>query len=204
MAWQRLVVQVTGSAIEPKGIGPQQFEFASQTFRFPVAVVVEDGLCNPVAHAEVSVTAMLGELAGVHVAGLIIALLLGSIIGLEREFRKHPGGLHTNALVALGSAAYVIAAVLVGDASGPARVAGQVVTGVGFLCAGVIMHQGLVVRGINTAATIWCASAVGVLSGLGLFAQAGLVALLVVIANLVLHVCERLLFGSPPDSPPTR
>lgn len=147
---------------------------------------------------------MLGELAGVHVAGLIVALLLGSIIGLEREFRKHPGGLHTNALVALGSAAYVIAAVLVGDASGPARVAGQVVTGVGFLCAGVIMHQGVMVRGINTAATIWCASAVGVLSGLGLFAQAALVALLVVIANLVLHVCEHLLFGSPPDSPPTR
>ena len=102
--------------------------------------------------------------------------------------------------MALGSAAYVIAGVLVGDASGPARVAGQVVTGVGFLCAGVIMRQGVMVRGINTAATIWCASAVGVLAGLGLFAEAALVAFLIVVANVVLHLCEHLLFGAGGDS----
>jgi len=137
-----------------------------------------------------------GGLDSVHVIGVIVALLLGSIIGLERQFRKHPGGLHTTALVALGSAAYVISGVLVGDASGPARVAGQVVTGVGFLCAGVVMHQGITVRGINTAATIWCASAVGVLAGLGFIAWASLVALLVVLANILLHIGEHLLFGS--------
>jgi len=137
-----------------------------------------------------------GGLDSVHVIGLIAALVLGSIIGLERQFRKHPGGLHTTALVALGSAAYVISGVLVGDASGPARVAGQVVTGVGFLCAGVVMHQGITVRGINTAATIWCASAVGVLAGLGFIAWSSLAALLVVLANLLLHVCEHVLFGS--------
>src|SRR6185369_3429440 len=111
--------------------------------------------------------------------GLIAAGVLGALIGYERQIRGHPAGLHTSALVALGSAAYVIAGVLVGDASGPARVAGQVVTGVGFLCAGVIMHQGVTVRGINTAATIWWASAVGVLSGLGFIAWAVFVALLV-------------------------
>ena len=143
-----------------------------------------------------------GGLDAVHVTGLIAALVLGSIIGLERQFRKHPGGLHTTALVALGSAAYVIAGVLVGDASGPARVAGQVVTGVGFLCAGVIMHQGVTVRGINTAATIWCAEAVGVLAGLGFIAWAVLVAFLVVLANVLLHVCEHLLFGPGEDSVP--
>ncbi len=140
-----------------------------------------------------------GGLDSVHVTGLIVALLLGSIIGLERQFRRHPGGLHTTALVALGSAAYVISGVLVGDASGPARVAGQVVTGVGFLCAGVVMHQGVTVRGINTAATIWCASAVGVLAGLGFVAWAALVALLVVLANVLLHICEHILFGSKED-----
>lgn len=133
------------------------------------------------------------------VIGLVAALVFGTIIGLERQFHKHPAGLHTTALVALGSAAYVIAGVLVGDASGPARVAGQVVTGVGFLCAGVIMHQGIKLRGINTAATIWCASAVGVLAGLGFIAWAALVALLVVIANVLLHICEHLLFGSKED-----
>lgn len=140
-----------------------------------------------------------GGLDPTHVTGLIAALVLGSIIGIERQFRKHPGGLHTTALVALGSAAYVIAGVLVGDESGPARVAGQVVSGVGFLCAGVIMHHGITVRGINTAATIWCASAVGVLAGLGFIAWAAVVSLLVVIANVVLHTCEHILFGSRDD-----
>lgn len=141
-------------------------------------------------------------LDSVHVIGLIAALVFGSIIGLERQFRNHPAGLHTSALVALGSAAYVIAGVVVGDATAPARVAGQVVTGVGFLCAGVIMHQGIKIRGINTAATIWCSSAVGVLAGLGLIAWSALVALLVVFANLLLHVCEHLLFGSKQDADP--
>ena len=140
-----------------------------------------------------------GSLDLLHVTGLLVALVLGSLIGLERQFRKHPGGLHTSALVALGSAAYVIAGVLVGDASGPARVTGQVVTGVGFLCAGVIMHQGITVRGINTAATIWCASAVGVLAGLGFIAWAVLVALLVLVANVALHTCEHILFSSQDD-----
>jgi putative Mg2+ transporter-C (MgtC) family protein len=127
------------------------------------------------------------------VFGLFLALILGSLIGLERALRKHPAGLHTGALVALGSAAFVVAGALVGDASGPARVAGQVVTGVGFLCAGVILHQGATVRGLNTAATVWCCSAVGVLAGLGLNAWAVLAALLVLLANVVLHVCEHRL-----------
>jgi putative Mg2+ transporter-C (MgtC) family protein len=123
--------------------------------------------------------------------GLAAAVLLGALIGFERQLRGHPAGLHTNALVALGSAAFVIASVLIGDNSGPARVAGQVVTGVGFLCAGVIMHQGVTVRGINTAATVWCASAVGVLAGFGQLWWAGLVALLIVSANFTLHYIEH-------------
>jgi putative Mg2+ transporter-C (MgtC) family protein len=134
-----------------------------------------------------------------HVIGLVAALVFGSLIGLERQFRHHPAGLHTTALVALGSAAYVVAGVVVGDASGPARVAGQVVTGVGFLCAGVVMHHGIRIRGINTAATIWCASGVGVLAGLGLIAWSALVAFLVVLANVLLHIGEHLLFGSKED-----
>ena len=126
-----------------------------------------------------------------HVAGLVVAVVLGALIGLERQVRKHPAGLHTNALVALGAAAYVIAGTLMGDPTGPARVAGQVVTGVGFLCAGLIWHERGSIHGINTAATVWCSCAVGVLAGFGLIAWAVLIAMLVLIANVILHVLEK-------------
>ena len=126
-----------------------------------------------------------------HVIGLIAAVVFGALIGLERQLRRHPAGLHTNALVALGAAAYVIAAVLIGDNTGPARVAGQVVTGVGFLCAGLIWHEGGTVRGMNTAATVWCSCAVGVFAGLGMISWAALVTVLVLFANIVLHYVEH-------------
>jgi putative Mg2+ transporter-C (MgtC) family protein len=131
-----------------------------------------------------------------HVIGLVVAVVLGAVIGLERELRKHPAGLHTNALVALGAAAYVIAGTLLGgDPTAPGRVAGQVVTGVGFLCAGLIWHQSGTVRGINTAATVWCSCAVGVFAGFGLFLWAAVVAALVLVANLVFHALERRIGG---------
>ncbi len=117
-----------------------------------------------------------------QVIGLVVAVLLGALIGLERQLRGHPAGLHANALVALGAAAYVIAGMLIGDdPTGP----------VGFVCAGLIWHQGGSVRGINTAVTVWCSCAVGVLAGSGLLAWALLVAVLVVFTNVVLHVLER-------------
>jgi putative Mg2+ transporter-C (MgtC) family protein len=134
-----------------------------------------------------------------YLVGLVAALVLGALIGLERRLRHHPAGLHMNALVALGSAAYVIAGTLAGDPTGPARVAGQVVTGVGFLCAGVILHQGVTVRGINTAATVWCSSAVGVLAGTGFPGWAAVVAALVILANVVLHYVEHRLASSGED-----
>ena len=124
---------------------------------------------------------------------LLVALLLGAAIGLERQLRRHPAGLHTNALVSLGAATYVFAAQLIGDDTGPARVVGQVVTGVGFLCAGLIFRQGMTVRGINTAATVWCAAGVGVLAGLGYLAWAIFAALLVLGGNAVLHKADGYL-----------
>jgi putative Mg2+ transporter-C (MgtC) family protein len=136
---------------------------------------------------------------GAQLLGLVAAVLFGAVIGLERQLRGQPAGLHTNALVALGAAAYMVAGVLIGDSAGPARIAGQVVTGVGFLCAGVIMHQGATVRGINTAATIWCAAAVGVLAGLGYLGWAALVTGLVTVANAVLHYIEHRFFSMGQD-----
>jgi len=127
--------------------------------------------------------------------GLVVAAILGALIGLERQLRKHPAGLHTNALVALGAAAYVLAGALVGDPTGPARIVGQVVVGVGFVCAGLIWHEGVTVRGINTAATVWCSCAVGVFAGLGLVVWAVAITVLVLAANVVLHALEQKFGG---------
>jgi putative Mg2+ transporter-C (MgtC) family protein len=116
------------------------------------------------------------------------ALVLGSLIGAERQWRHHMAGLQTNALVAVGAATFVlIAATAEGDASGLARVAAQVASGIGFLGAGVIMRQGLNVHGLNTAATLWCSAAIGAFAGAGQMSMAAPAALLVIFANLLLH-----------------
>jgi putative Mg2+ transporter-C (MgtC) family protein len=128
--------------------------------------------------------------------GLIVAVVLGALIGLEREFRRHPAGLHTNALVALGAAAYVIAGTAMGDDTAPARIVGQIVVGIGFMGAGLIWHKNGTVSGINTAATVWCSCAVGVFCGFGFIAWALFVAILVVLANVVLHALEKRISGT--------
>jgi putative Mg2+ transporter-C (MgtC) family protein len=122
---------------------------------------------------------------------LLLALGLGGIVGLERRLRGHPAGIHTNALVSLGSAAFVIAGLsLGGDVS---RVAAQVVTGSGFICAGVILHRGTDIRGLNTAATLWCASAMGVLSGVNQLLLACMVGAATLMTNVALHYVEHVL-----------
>jgi putative Mg2+ transporter-C (MgtC) family protein len=115
------------------------------------------------------------------------ALVLGMVIGLERQFRQHPAGLRTNTLVCLGAALFVslsFAAGVVGDAT---RVAGQVVSGIGFLGGGVILREGLNVRGMTTAATLWCSAAIGVLAGAGMPAQAALGTAAILFAHLALR-----------------
>lgn len=100
------------------------------------------------------------------------ALLMGVAIGLERQWRQHTAGLRTNALVALGAAMFVgLSTLIEGDAS-PTRIASQVVSGLGFLGGGVILREGLNVRGLNTAATLWCSGAVGSLCGAGFAGEA--------------------------------
>src|SRR5580658_28648 len=102
-------------------------------------------------------------------ANLIVALVLGAVIGVERQWRQRMAGLRTNALVSLGAALFVLFGLLMSRNPGiaPTRIAAYVVSGVGFLGAGVILRDGVNVRGMNTAATIWCSSAVGVLAGGG-------------------------------------
>jgi putative Mg2+ transporter-C (MgtC) family protein len=130
---------------------------------------------------------------------LITALVLGGIIGFERQWRQRLAGLRTNTLVSLGAAIFVVFAGQFHDLS-PTRVAAQVVTGIGFLGAGVIWKEGLNVRGLSTAATLWCAGAVGFLAGAGYWRHAALAAGFVVGVNLLLRPLVRLVNRQPLES----
>jgi putative Mg2+ transporter-C (MgtC) family protein len=128
---------------------------------------------------------------------LFLALALGAAIGAERQWRQRMAGLRTNALVALGAAAFtVFGLVTPGDAS-PTRVAAQVVSGIGFLGAGVILREGLNIRGLNTAATLWCSAAIGVICGAGALLLAAALAALILAANLGLRPLVRLIDRQP-------
>ena len=119
---------------------------------------------------------------------LISAVLLGAIVGLERQWRQRMAGTRTNALVAGGAAAFVMSALAIpDDPSARGRLAAYVVSGVGFLGAGVIFKEERDVRGLNTAATIWCSAAIGVLAGFGAPHLALLLAIAVVLANTALR-----------------
>jgi putative Mg2+ transporter-C (MgtC) family protein len=130
---------------------------------------------------------------GYLAARAAVALALGAAVGLERQWRQRTAGLRTNALVALGAALFELFAVLLTGQHGvdPTRVAAYVVSGIGFLGAGVILRDGVSVRGINTAATIWCSAAVGVLAGAGYIQVAAIAAGLVLLAHLGLRPVAR-------------
>lgn len=96
-----------------------------------------------------------------------IALGCGALIGVERQIRQRKAGLRTNALVSLGAAAYMVLSMLVEGDMSPSRIAAQVVSGIGFLGAGIIFRDGFNVHGLTTAATLWCSAAVGLLAGGG-------------------------------------
>jgi len=126
------------------------------------------------------------------------ALLCGMAVGVERQWRQRTAGLRTYTLVAVGSALFVMVGCLVPDTS-TTRIASYVVSGVGFLGAGVIMRSGTNVRGINTAATIWCSSALGTLAGFGFFKFAFLSAACVLGVNTLLRPLAALINRQPLD-----
>jgi putative Mg2+ transporter-C (MgtC) family protein len=136
------------------------------------------------------------------------ALLLGLAIGVERQWRSRMAGMQTMALVSMGAALFVIlGAYAFGGAGNPTQVAAQVVTGIGFIGAGVIMKQGLSVTGLNTAATLWATAAVGSLAGAWMWREAFSGAVAIVVANLVLfplaNRMDRLHFDAGRENPPT-
>ncbi|GAA6179110.1 MgtC/SapB family protein [Shimia sp. NS0008-38b] len=118
---------------------------------------------------------------------LALAVVCGALIGSERQVRQRMAGLRTNALVALGAASYVVFSSLFPNEVSPTRVAAQVVSGIGFLGAGIIFRQGFTVHGLNTAATLWCSAAVGLMAGAGQPMFAVLATSLVVFVNLGLR-----------------
>jgi putative Mg2+ transporter-C (MgtC) family protein len=118
---------------------------------------------------------------------LTTAFVLGTLIGAERQYRQRTAGLRTNVLVAVGAAAFVDLAMHLTGADGAVRVIAYVVSGIGFLGAGVIMKQGMDVRGLNTAATLWASAAVGSCAGADLVAQAVVLTVFVIAGNTMLR-----------------
>ncbi|MFO7607070.1 MAG: MgtC/SapB family protein [Desulfurivibrionaceae bacterium] len=99
---------------------------------------------------------------------IFVTLLCGGLIGFERQWRGKPAGIRTSILICLGTEIFVsFGAMLDGPAADPARVVGQVITGVGFLGAGVIMGKEGIVKGVTSAAVIWILAAIGVVIGMG-------------------------------------
>lgn len=118
---------------------------------------------------------------------MLAAVLFGSIVGMERQARNRLAGVRTNALVALGAASFVIFSGLFPGDSSPTRVAAQIVSGIGFLGAGIIFRDGLNVLGLNTAATLWCSAAVGMFCGAGNILLAATLTGVLLLVNLFLR-----------------
>jgi putative Mg2+ transporter-C (MgtC) family protein len=118
---------------------------------------------------------------------LFCALGCGAVIGSERQVRQRMAGLRTNARVALGAASFVTFSSLYPTEVSPTRVAAQIVSGIGFLGAGIIFRDGFNIHGLNTAATLWCSAGVGMMAGAGAWDFALLLTALVVFINLGLR-----------------
>jgi len=140
----------------------------------------------------------------ITVCKLLLAAILGGMIGLEREIHGRPAGFRTHLLVSLGSCLYVLTSIqfyrIYGDFSGtgavgvdPGRVAAQVVAGIGFLGAGAIIREKVSIRGLTTAACLWLAAAIGVACGVGMFGISLLVTIMSLVSLLLLKKVEMKL-----------
>ncbi|WNV04102.1 MgtC/SapB family protein [Candidatus Methylospira mobilis] len=128
---------------------------------------------------------------------LTTAFLLGGLIGLERQFRQRTAGLRTNVLVAIGASLFVDIANRVNGPAGSVHIIAYVVSGIGFLGAGAILREEGGVRGLNTAATLWCSAAVGAAAGADLIIEAVLGMLFIVTANTLLRPVVNSINSQP-------
>jgi len=127
---------------------------------------------------------------------LAAALLIGAVIGFERQWRQRMAGLRTNALVSLGSAGFVVLSQTL-SMSGGTQIAAQIVSGIGFLGAGVILREGINIRGLNTAATLWCSAMVGMFAGAGQPIASAIAGGFVVGTNLLLRPIVQAINKQP-------
>jgi putative Mg2+ transporter-C (MgtC) family protein len=138
-------------------------------------------------------------------ARIIIAAGLGAIIGLEREIHGHPAGIRTHMLVSLGSAIFTILSIHgfgqgPGTGIDPTRIAAQIVSGIGFLGAGAILKDGIVIRGLTTAASLWATAAVGLGAGAGEYVVAFVGAAVILVSLWPINaIVERFRGSSVPD-----
>jgi putative Mg2+ transporter-C (MgtC) family protein len=135
---------------------------------------------------------------------LVAAAGLGAAIGLEREWRQKEAGLRTNTLIALGSALFTVMSIeLSRDGGDPGRVAAQIVTGIGFLGGGAILHTKGSVSGLTTAATIWVNAAIGVAAGAGYLTIAATATAVTLVVLTVLNPVDIWLERRRPEAPRT-
>ena len=125
---------------------------------------------------------------------LTLGLVLGAVIGFEREFHRQPAGFRTHSLVALGSALFTIVSGFAFDGPGadPTRIAAQIVSGIGFIGAGTILQYRGNIRGLTTAASLWSVAAVGMAAGAGMWILAIMATVLMLIVLSILDRIERL------------
>lgn len=128
-----------------------------------------------------------------------LAFVLATAIGAERQFRQRSAGLRTNVLVAVGAASFVSLGLRLNGQAGAGQIAAYVVSGIGFLGAGVIMKEGSHVWGLNTAATLWCSAAVGALCGVDLAAEAGVLTVAILAGNTLLRPLVNMINRAPMD-----
>jgi putative Mg2+ transporter-C (MgtC) family protein len=121
---------------------------------------------------------------------LLLAIVFGGFIGAEREYRGKPAGLRTNTLICLGSCIFTIISASIGS-SEPARISAQIVTGIGFLGAGAIIHSGIGIQGLTTAAVIWLVASIGMACGAKMYTLAAVSTLLTLAILLVLPWLEK-------------
>ena len=128
---------------------------------------------------------------------ITVCFILGIVIGFERQCRRRTAGIRTITLVSLGAFLFVsVSDLTIGNDI--TRIAAQVVSGIGFLGAGVILRDGTNIRGLNTAATLWCSAAIGTLTALGLIPEAIIGVIYILLTNVVLRFISRKMMEKMP------
>jgi putative Mg2+ transporter-C (MgtC) family protein len=148
---------------------------------------------NTIHHATQLLRTELGVVLSSTLARLVLAAILGGIIGLERQLRHKPAGLRTNLFICFGAAMFtVLSKQLAGVESDSARIAAQIIPGIGFIGAGSILHARASVTGLTTAATLFVVASVGMAAGGGLYLTACFATLIILVALVVLGRLEGM------------